>query len=399
MNPTTPMFVGERLTEAREVRQFTMAMLAERIDVSRQIVSEYEKGAKKPSADVLARLAGTLAMPMSFFLKSFPPEVTTGPVFFRSMAAATLQARQRARRRCQWLQRVVEYLRQFVAFRAASFPDLQPPSDPRHLREEDVAHAAAAARQYWKLGDDPIPNLVGLLESAGAFVVRQELWADKLDSLSRWDADSPQPYFVLGTDKASAVRSRFDAAHELGHILLHRRVSEPLHNGPAVFSLMEDQAHQFAGAFLLPERAFVDEFLMHLGNINAFIPLKSRWMVSIQAMFMRAKGLNLISPERLQNLWRSLARQGWRLREPLDDELSPESPCLLRKSLDLVLGKGIIDGRTLELHLGLKASDVASVCGLPSDYFEKVTQPLELKPGTSESDGPDRIIRFPTPNS
>lgn len=397
MNPATPMFVGERLTEAREARQFTMVMLAERVDVSRQIISEYEKGVKKPSADVLARLADALAMPMSFFLKSFPPETTAGPVFFRSMAAATLQARQRARRRCQWLQRIVEYLRQFVAFRPASFPDLKPPPDPRNLREEDVVQAAAEARRYWDLGNDPIPNLVGLLESAGAFVVRQELGADKLDSLSRWDAGSPQPYFVLGIDKSSAVRSRFDAAHELGHILLHRGIAESEHNNPAVFSIMEKQAHQFAGAFLLPECVFVDEFLMHLGNITAFIPLKSRWMVSIQAMFMRAKALNLVSEDRLLNLWRSLARQGWRLREPLDDELAPESPGLLRKSLDLVLSKGIIDNRTLELHLGLKASDVASVCGLPSDYFDKVTQPIELKSDPTDPNGPDRIIRFPTP--
>jgi Zn-dependent peptidase ImmA (M78 family)/DNA-binding XRE family transcriptional regulator len=394
MNSATPSFVGARLTEAREARQFTMVTLAELAGVSKQIVSEYEKGSKRPSAEVLGNLAKALGMPMSFFLKSFPPDDPQTTVFFRSMVSATLQARQRAIRRCLWLRRIVEYVRQFVVFPPCSLPDLGFSGDPRSLREDDIEGAAAELRRHWKLKDEPVPNMVGLIEGSGGFVVRQELAADKLDSLSMWATNDPQPYFVLGTDKASAVRSRFDAAHELGHIILHRRLPASLHGDPVVFRVIEDQAHRFAGAFLLPEGNFTEDFYTHLGNITAFVSLKSRWMVSIQAMLMRAKALQLITLERTQNLYRSLARQGWRLREPLDDVLLPEVPRLIQQAYEMVLARGIIDSRTLELHLGLPTAVVESVCGLAPGYLENVPPPVELKPRTSDSDDAPHILSF-----
>lgn len=394
MTPTTPGFIGNRLTEAREARQLTMTSLADLVQVSRQIISEYEKGTKNPSPDVLIRLANTLAMPMQFFMRPAVPEEEGHSVFFRSMAAATLQARRRAARRLRWLRRVVDWLRQFVVFPPGSFPELGPPADPGRIREEDIEEAALEARRYWRLGEEPIPNVVGLLERAGGFVARQELAADKLDSLSEWPASSPQPYIVLGTDRASAVRSRMDAAHELGHMLLHRNVPASLHNRQPEFNMLEKQAFRFAGAFLLPEAPFTEDFYAHLGRITAFIPLKSRWLVSIQAMLMRASGLGLVSPERQQNLWRSLTRQGWRQREPLDDTLDPELPRLLRRSFELVLAKGIGDSRTIELQLLLKAEDIEGVCGLPAGYLESVSQPAELKTVTRKPADTPHILRL-----
>ncbi|MCX5655170.1 MAG: XRE family transcriptional regulator [Planctomycetota bacterium] len=389
-----PGFVGSRLTEAREARQLTMVALADLAGVSRQIISEYEKGSKSPSVDVLGLLADRLAVPMRFFITPTAPERAEGPVFFRSLVASTLQARQRAVRRRKWLERIVNYLRQFIVFPPASFPDPGLPEDPRTLREIDIEQAAIETRQYWNLGEGPVPNMVGTLEGAGGFVVRQELGADKLDSLSEWGLDSPQPYFVLGTDKASAVRSRFDAAHELGHMILHRRVSKSLHREAATFSKIEEQANAFAGAFLLPERTFVDDFYAHLGNVNAFVPLKSQWMVSIQAMLMRAKALNLLSEDRERNLWRSLSRQGWRLREPLDDNLEPEAPRHIRRSFDLALAKGFFDRQTLELHVNLRAADIESVCGLPPGYLESSSQPVELKTQAPNPVDAPRVLRL-----
>jgi Zn-dependent peptidase ImmA (M78 family)/transcriptional regulator with XRE-family HTH domain len=394
MTAAMPGFAGSRLTEAREARQLTMVALADLAAVSRQIISEYEKGTKSPSVDVLERLADRLGMPMRFFITQIAPKKAGGTVFFRSMVSSTLQARQRAVRRRQWLERIVTYLRQFVVFAPASFPDLKPPEDPRTLREDDIEQAAIDARRYWNIGEGPIPNVVGILEGAGAFVVRQELGADKLDSLSEWGLDSPQPYFVLGTEKASAARSRFDAAHELGHMLLHRKVPKSLHGEAATFSKMEEQAHAFAGAFLLPERTFVEDFHFHLGNVNALVPLKSHWLVSIQAMLMRAKALNLMSDDRERNLWRSLSRQGWRLREPLDDRLESESPRLIRRAFDLCLSKGVYDRQTLELHLNLRAADIESVCGLPQGYLEGASQPVALRAQTPKQDDAPRVLQL-----
>jgi len=51
---------------------------------------------------------------------------------------------------------------------------------------------------------------------------------------------------ILGSDKGDKARPRFDAAQELGHLVLHRDHPEPGNRA------LEKQAHRFAGAFLLP---------------------------------------------------------------------------------------------------------------------------------------------------
>ena len=57
-----------------------------------------------------------------------------------------------------------------------------------------------------------------------------------------------RPVVVLGADKGQSDRSPFDAAHELGHLVLHR----PEHAGTRE---VETQAHRFAAAFLMPADA------------------------------------------------------------------------------------------------------------------------------------------------
>jgi len=50
---------------------------------------------------------------------------------------------------------------------------------------------------------------------------------------------------VLASDKGDAAVSRFDAAHELGHLIMH-------HDAEPGDLYMERQADAFAAAFLMP---------------------------------------------------------------------------------------------------------------------------------------------------
>ena len=64
------------------------------------------------------------------------------------------------------------------------------------------------------------------------------------------------PIVVLGSDKGAAVRSRFDAAHELAHLLLHSKFDEKDLKNATRFKQIERQADRFAGAFILPATTF-----------------------------------------------------------------------------------------------------------------------------------------------
>jgi hypothetical protein len=79
--------------------------------------------------------------------------------------------------------------------------------------------AALYLRQNWGLGERPIPNMLKLLEAKGVRVFSLAENTKAVDAFSVWR--NGLPYVFLNIAK-SAERSRFDASHELGHLVMHK---------------------------------------------------------------------------------------------------------------------------------------------------------------------------------
>jgi Zn-dependent peptidase ImmA (M78 family)/transcriptional regulator with XRE-family HTH domain len=380
MRPGTPNFVGCRLLEAREMRRMSRAQLAELIGVTRQAIHNFENEDQTPSPDTLSRLADVLRFPLHRFMLRRPP-VDGGNTFWRSINSATKSERQRSEHRLSELASICTMVvESSIELPKVNFPDLDVPDDPQQITDEMVDMAARSVRRFWGLGDGPISNVAWLMENNGAIVVRQFLDAPKLDAFSRWMmmSTSGRPVVVLGTDKASAVRSRFDAAHELGHLILHRRVPRSEAGNASRFELLESQAHAFARSFLLPEESFPCE--LRAITLESLRSVKIRWQVAIQAMIERLYHLGLLSEERRTRLWRALSARGWRKREPLDDVLPVEQPRLMSRAFDLLLTNGIVSKPSLELITGLYDWELADIVGLPEKFFDRDDAPLRLIP-------------------
>ncbi len=97
---------------------------------------------------------------------------------------------------------------------------------------------------------------------------------------------------------------------------------------------VESQAHRFAGAFLLPSTSFDEDFFA--ASLDALCTMKPKWKTSIGTMIMRGRQTNLLSEETARRLWIAYNRRGWRKVEPLDDQLPPEEPAVLRRSYELL---------------------------------------------------------------
>ena len=119
--------------------------------------------------------------------------------------------------------------------------DLVDPNVPDYRGATPEA-AALSLRQSWGLGEQPIKNMVHLLESNGIRVFSLAENCVEVDAYSVWRG--PRPFIFLNMGK-SGERRRFDAAHELAHLVLHR------HGCPNGVEA-EKEAHAFAGAFLMP---------------------------------------------------------------------------------------------------------------------------------------------------
>jgi Zn-dependent peptidase ImmA (M78 family) len=286
-----------------------------------------------------------------------------------------------------WLyEGIIPYLCNFVELPDVNLPCMES-GDPARLDGDAIETIASEVRRYWGLKDGPLGNIVWLLESNGTIVTREEFGAAELDSFSSWRADG-RPYVFLNADKHSMVRSRFDAAHELGHLILHKDLSSTYLRNLAGHRLAEEQANRFASAFLLPGKTFgYDVDYPSLGQLRA---LKPKWLASIAAMLKRVDDLGFLSETEARHLWVLFGRRGWKRREPLDDELIPEEPRLKFEAFDVLVSQGIQGASDILASLPYSPGDIEDLAVLPRGYLMPKPPAVQLKPGVK-----GRLIQFP----
>lgn len=405
MTVGTPGFVHSRLTEARESLGLTKVALSELIDVTPTAVSQYETDVS-PRPEVLEQICRKLGFPRSFFLKK-PNKDDEAPIFWRSTAAATKTARQRGLQRLRWGKEIAEYLTGYFEFPKVDFPEeLFFDGDFRELTTEDIEQYANRLRQFWGFGQGPVPDLLLELENSGAITCRINMAAETLDAFSQWATGVGSPFVIIGKDRASAVRSRFDAAHELGHLLLHRRVDRKRINSKEDFKQIEKQAHEFAAAFLLPAKAFSEE--LWTPSLDGFLGLKERWRVSISMMIMRCQHIGITEKAETQRLYINYNRRSWRAEEPLDSVLKHEEPKILRRSFQALIQEGIKSRPQIVDELALPAREIEQIGGLPPGFLSGNQAEIKafptLKEGVRSSandTGASNIVNLfgPTPPS
>jgi Zn-dependent peptidase ImmA (M78 family) len=394
-------FVKENLLEARKARRFSVIDLSEKTGCSRAVIYDYESGTRIPSVDVLRRIANVLDFPFHFFTKDICvgfEESVQSPLFYRSLKPEAKAARFCAEVHYKWLTRLVSLLLKYIDIPDVDIPDFSI-EDPTQVSFDEVEELALKTRKHWGLGVGPIPNMVQFLESKGVIISRYALQADELDAFSQWWND--RPYIILGDDKQNFFRSRFDAAHELAHLVMHRNLDHSLvRRQDRSFNLMEEQAHRFAGAFLFPAESFENESVVI--DLNLFYGLKPRWRISIGAMIMRAKDLGFIPLEEATQIWKSYNRKGWKKCEPLDTEYPVELPSTIKKSIELILENNVLTSSEILYEVCLFHADVEKIAGLHRNSLnDKLAQVIEIKPqvksntSTTELLTPSKILHFP----
>jgi len=351
------LFDGGRLRQARTFRGLRKAEVARAIGVTPAAVGQYESERTRPSAHVLASLALSLGFPPEFFeRRTVVRRIEESEAHFRKLRSTSKAERDRLLVGLEFLTELVEDLERHVELPVVDIPDL-PVMDDADETAPEVA--AAEARRVWGLGPGPLDHVVRLLEAKGVMVVRPHVDNKGVDAFST--AAAGRPIVVLGSDKADAARSRFDAAHELGHLVMHQDAEPGRH-------LIERQAHRFAGAFLMPAETIRAELPTRM-SWPAFFRLKQRWRVSLQALLYRARTLGTLSPDAYQRAQIYLSAQGWREHEPIDIG-APEQPTLLRRALELV-----------QQDLQITKGSMASVARLPEDVVESLLADVGVHDG------------------
>lgn len=327
-------FAPDRLRQARQLKAYSRAKLANEAGISAAAVGQYESGAIRPKPATLAQLALSLGVPATFLTQPRnEPRVLpdADQAFFRSLRSTSKRERERAAAYAGLLVQLVNEIERHVDLPAFDRPsDLErDPSEPPEVAES----AAGRVREVWGLGETPIRNVVRLMEQHGIVVARSKFGEGKRVDAFSW-TQGDRPLAILGSMKDAYERSRFDAAHELGHVLMH--AADP---APAEMA-MERQAHRFAGALLIPPHMLRDEWPPGRLSWPRLLELKERWGVSLAALLYRAKDTELLAPQAYQNAVKYLSRTWGRRAEP-GPAYHPERPRLLGKALDVLAQNGM----------------------------------------------------------
>lgn len=320
---------GERITQAREFAGLSKSALAEKLSVTPAAVAQWESGTKTPAAENLAAVSLHLGVPISFLLESRPAEnQRRGPLTFRAWnSARTRRLNRKAERFAELVAEAYAWLEARVVLPALVLPEI-----PAAAHEGAFIEAAAeACRRAWGLGDRPILRLAELLESKGIIVAEVAFSDEGMDAFSC--VVNGRPFVFLRNKKQDRARSRFDAAHELGHLLLHQHLSEGELRQKSVHGPVEEEAHAFAGAFLMPADSFRRDVTQV--DVDSLLRLKPKWGVSVQAMVKRCEKLGLIDAEGAGDLFRQMGVRGWRRAqgEPYDEMLPLTAGLLGQKAL------------------------------------------------------------------
>lgn len=312
---------------ARVRRRLSKAQLAKELGVTSRSLQNYESGASAPDGELLARLAKLLRFPQQFFfLEEDMPEIQEHAVSFRKLSKMTDAMKGCAFAAGAIAFKVNDWVEERFTLPKADLPDL---SD---LAPEE---AAATLRRIWGLGNAPIPNMVHLLESKGIRVFSLAEETRDVDAFCTWH--DGKPFVFLNTMK-SPERSRFDAAHELGHLV---RDLYTMQQGLAHGMTMERDADAFASAFLMPAES-VKANQPPVFTIKYLMKLKHHWGVSLVAMAYRFNALGLVTEWTYRSLCIEMARHGYRTQEP--EQMQRETSQLLTKVLDFL--KSRKQGRT-----------------------------------------------------
>jgi Zn-dependent peptidase ImmA (M78 family)/transcriptional regulator with XRE-family HTH domain len=301
-------FNPKRFSIARKRRGYTKTEVAKKLNVSLRAVTAYESGDYLPSDEILDKLESVLGFPKEFFAGDDLDEPEVFAVSFRSLSKMSAKMRDMALSQgalaihfAQWLDRKFE---------------LPPCSLPNLSTESNPEAAAEAVREEWGIGQLPVRNMIHLLESKGVRVFSLSLDVRELDAFSTWKGDVP---FIFLNNNKSAEHSRFDAAHELGHLVMHK------HGGPNGRDVEAD-ANQFASAFLMP-RGSVLGHAPKFTTIFELFRLKKIWLTSMTATCHRLHELGLLSDWQYKVLCIELSKRGYRIHEP--DGVPRESSLIL----------------------------------------------------------------------
>lgn len=280
------MSIAGNIYRLRNAAQISMQDLADRAGISRKSLSDIEKGAiEQPRASTVRQIAQVLKVSMGELYQEVP-ELKS--VRFRMNKTTPRNRKERALVLFNLSRWIEDY--RFLADELNLFSE----NLLKKVKSTDPVEAAFQLRKVLKIEmDEPVYDMAGLLEKAGVKLHLFESVMDKLFGLSVGEENGGPVVSVNIGGHISVERQIFTAAHELGHLVLHK--------GAYVSDMFEEneeeegEANRFASYFLMPHEEFITQLekCQGLHWVDIVLKVKRYFNVSYKTVLMRLVDSNL----------------------------------------------------------------------------------------------------------
>jgi Zn-dependent peptidase ImmA (M78 family)/DNA-binding XRE family transcriptional regulator len=249
----TTVELARRLRENREGLSLTQERVSQALGVPRELISYWENGSRTPSLKQLEGLSVLYRTSPPVLLGEIAPTEEERHVLLRGIEDEGAQLAIR------WWLGFLDSWADFLVDLEQELPG--PARPPRQLDERetitDARRASALAekvRDFYKLGQDALPNLYTLLDERDYLVTKANLGSigQGEDSISGAFYNHPRLGFcILVNADTSPGRQAFTLAHEFAHSLYHHAKGGIICRYDAD-DPVERFANAFAANFLIP---------------------------------------------------------------------------------------------------------------------------------------------------
>jgi Zn-dependent peptidase ImmA (M78 family)/transcriptional regulator with XRE-family HTH domain len=336
---------GDRLHQARMLRQRKQADLAETLDCSVPTLSKWEHARTvELTARQLSLACENLRFSPSFFSARPSPPLADNDLLFKAPKGML-------KRESAWLREFVRLLSELVDWLddQRQLPPVKLPIVSRDFT--DIPEAARELRAALGLQlTTPIEYLTHAAERAGVVVVVRrrgradgDPWSSHADDpvldedpdinerhegCSTWTGEFRERPLVLMRGVTEWEKTRWVLAHELAHLSLHA-------GRMPVSDEAEEQASRFANEILAPIQEVI-KGLPRVVTLATLLELKLKWGISLVALIRHLYDNGAISDQRKAMLYRQLytrknpeTGRSYGATEPGWDSHDPERPALI----------------------------------------------------------------------
>ncbi len=323
---------GKRLERARKAAGLSLRGLGEKAGVSQTAISKFEKEQLIPDSKMLLKLAKVLDVKVEYFFRPQKFTFTLENAEYRKRTISKKGLDLINAKILNQIEKRFELESLFPKLLVSEFSlDNSFHKSISFLQEID--NIADQLRVKWKLGQNPIHELIDVMEAYGIRIFSIDDSVDsKFDGLAK--KINEKPIIVISSDWPGD-RQRFTLAHELGHLVLKGRLPKEIDE--------EKAANRFAGAFLLPTYSIKKELGNHRNSLEVqeLSLLKQEYGISMQGAFIRAHQTGIINTKTYQELWQMFKRKKWLQEEP-GKEYPSEKPHIFEQMVFHALAEKFI---------------------------------------------------------